>query len=340
MEKSKVLIVYTGGTIGMVTDHASGSLVAFDFEHLYDQVPELKRLEIDIQAISFETPIDSSEMNPTIWRKLATIIYDNYTSYDGFVVLHGSDTMSYTASALSFMLQGLTKPIILTGSQLPIGTIRTDGKENLITAIELAGMKEVNGSSTIQEVAIYFEYSLYRGNRTTKVSASEFEAFKSGNFPELAVAGVQIRFNKSALYRSQKTQLEFFPYLCSDVALVKLFPGLPFVTYEPLFDVKKIQGVVLSTYGAGNGPRDVAFEQILENYITSGGIILNITQCSSGAVEQGKYETSQQFVRLGVLSGGELTTEAAITKLMHVCSLSIDNAEKKHKLTHSICGEM
>ena len=340
MEKSKVLIVYTGGTIGMVTDHATGSLVAFDFEHLYDQVPELKRLEIEIQAISFEKPIDSSEMNPMAWRKLATIIYDNYAAYDGFVVLHGSDTMSYTASALSFMLQGLKKPIILTGSQLPIGTIRTDGKENLITAIELAGMKNPNGESTIQEVAIYFEYSLYRGNRATKVSASEFEAFKSGNFPELAVAGVEIRFNTSALYYTEKNKLEFYPDLCNDVALIKLFPGLPFAAYEPLFDVKTIKGIILSSYGAGNGPRDNKFEEILNKYITSGGIVLNITQCSSGAVEQGKYETSQQFVRLGVLSGGELTTEAAITKLMHVCSLPLNNEEKKHKLTHAICGEM
>ena len=340
MEKSKVLIVYTGGTIGMVTDYSSGSLVAFDFDHLYDQVPELKKLDIDIQAISFETPIDSSEMNPKIWRKLASIIYDNYEAYDGFVVLHGSDTMSYTASALSFMLQGLKKPIILTGSQLPIGTIRTDGKENLITAIELAGMKNSTGESTIQEVAIYFEYSLYRGNRTTKVSASEFEAFKSGNYPELAIAGVEIRFNESALYRTEKSSLAFYPDLCNDIALVKLFPGLPFQAYEPLFDIKKITGIILSTYGAGNGPRDAKFESILGNYIQKGGLILNITQCASGAVEQGKYETSQQFVKLGVLSGGELTTEAAITKLMHVCALPINLNEKKALLTHAICGEM
>lgn len=340
MEKSKVLIVYTGGTIGMVTDHTTGSLVAFDFDHLYDQVPELNRLEIDIQAVSFEKPVDSSEMTPAMWRKLAQIIYDNYTDFDGFVVLHGSDTMSYTASALSFMLQGLKKPVILTGSQLPIGTIRTDGKENLITAIEIAGTQDQNGDPVVQEVAVYFEYSLYRGNRTTKVSASEFEAFKSGNYPELAVAGVHIRFNEQALFRTRLSELQFHPDFREEIALVKLFPGLPFSAYAPLFDIKKVKGIILSTYGAGNGPADRRFIELLDNYIQSGGIVLNITQCSSGAVEQGKYETSRQFVHLGVVSGGELTTEAAIAKMMHVCATHLTREEKIELLTTECCGEM
>lgn len=340
MEKAKVLIIYTGGTIGMVKDHESGSLVAFDFNHLYEQVPELKRLEIDIAAISFEQPVDSSEMSPVKWRKLAQIVVDNYSDYNGFVVLHGSDTMSYTASALSFMLQGLKKPIILTGSQLPIGTIRTDGKENLITAIEIAGAKQSNGESLVQEVAIYFEYSLYRGNRTTKVSASEFEAFKSGNYPELAIAGVEIRFNEAQLYRTGKTELEYYPELCSEIILISLFPGMSFSLYESLFDSKKVKGIVLLTFGAGNGPSDVRFIQMMEQFIQQGGIILNVTQCASGAVDQGKYETSGHFVRTGVISGGELTTEAALAKMMHICALPLTISEKKELLAQAICGEM
>lgn len=340
MKKSNVLIIYTGGTIGMVTDHATGSLVAFDFNHLYDQVPELKRLEVNIEAISFAKPVDSSEMNPDKWKEIAQIIVDHYEKHDGFVVLHGSDTMSYTASALSFMLQGLRKPVILTGSQLPIGTIRTDGKENLITSIELAGLKDENGASVIQEVAIYFEYSLYRGNRATKVSASEFEAFKSGNYPELAVAGVEIRFNDAALYRTNMPSLTFFSAFCNDIALIKLFPGIPFAAYAPLFDTKRVKGIVLSTYGAGNGPSDTVLIELLRAYIKNDGIVLNITQCSSGAVEQGKYETSRHFADLGVLSGGELTTEAAVTKMMHVCALPLTVPEKRDVLVQDICGEM
>lgn len=339
MEKSRVLIIYTGGTIGMVKDHHTGALVAFDFDRLADQVPELKRLDVELTAKSFATPVDSSEMNPQLWRELAEIIATNYSEYDGFVVLHGSDTMSYTASALSFMLQGLTKPVILTGSQLPIGTIRTDGKENLITAIEIAGMKDESGNPVVQEVAIYFEYSLYRGNRTTKVSASEFEAFRSGNYPELAVAGVNIRFNNNQLYRSNKKVLEVYTDMCQDIALIKLFPGMPFSLYAPLLEQPELKGLILETYGAGNGPGDQDLVNMLQRFIHRGGLVLNITQCISGSVEQGKYQTSSHFLKLGVIGGGELTTEAAVTKLMHVCALASTIEEKKQMLATPLCGE-
>jgi L-asparaginase len=339
MEKSRVLIIYTGGTIGMVKDHHTGALVAFDFDRLADQVPELKRLDVELTAKSFATPVDSSEMNPDLWKELAEMIADNYAAFDGFVVLHGSDTMSYTASALSFMLQGLTKPIILTGSQLPIGTIRTDGKENLITAIEIAGLKDQTGAAVVQEVAIYFEYSLYRGNRTTKVSASEFEAFKSGNYPELAVAGVTIRFNSGALYRTVKKTFEVNTEMCRPLALIKLFPGIPFHLYASLIEQAELKGLLIETYGAGNGPVDVEFIRLLEQFMNRGGLVVNITQCISGSVEQGKYQTSSQFLKLGVIGGGELTTEAAVTKLMHISALQVSVDEKRRMMSTAICGE-
>lgn len=323
----------------MVKDHHTGALVAFDFDRLADQVPELKRLDVELTANSFSTPVDSSEMNPTMWRELAELIADNYTQFDGFVVLHGSDTMSYTASALSFMLQGLTKPVVLTGSQLPIGTIRTDGKENLITAIEIAGMRNENGAALVQEVAVYFEYSLYRGNRTTKVSASEFEAFRSGNYPDLAVAGVTIRFNEAALFRTTRTKLEVNTSMSQDIALIKLFPGMPFHLYAPLLEQPNLKGLILETYGAGNGPGDRTLIALLEQFIQRGGLVLNITQCISGAVEQGKYQTSSQFLKLGVIGGGELTTEAAVTKMMHVCALDEKAEKKRALLTQPLCGE-
>ena len=340
MNKRKVLIIYTGGTIGMVRNHVSGGLVAFDFNHLFEQIPELRRLDVELTSISFEKPIDSSEIHPVVWRALSSLIQENYDLYDGFVVLHGSDTMAFTASALSFMLQGLKKPIILTGSQLPIGTIRTDGKENFITAVEIAAMHDHNGEAVVQEVAIYFEYSLYRGNRTSKVSASEFEAFKSGNFPELARAGVEIKFDEHALYRSHLDELTYFSELDTRIAHVSLYPGINFEFYEHLFDVNRVKGVVLSTFGSGNGPSDPKMIQIIGDYINNGGHVLNITQCWSGAVQQGKYDASKQFLNIGVLGGGALTTEAAITKMMHLLGKGVESHVFKDEIVRSLCGEM
>ena len=275
-----VLIIYTGGTIGMINDPKTGTLTAFNFDHLYQQIPELNRLNVQLNTISFDKPVDSSEMNPTYWKQIATMVYDNYNQYDGFVILHGSDTMAYTATALSFMLQGLKKPVILTGSQLPIDEIRTDGRENVLTSIEIAGSKKSNGDARINEVAIYFENNLYRGNRTTKISANAFEAFSSPNFPPLATAGIHIDF-KEVNHISDYSELQLFTKLDNRVALLKIFPGFNASVYKSLFDFEKIKGIVLETFGAGNAPTDQLFDDLIADYIQQGGVVLNITQCQS-----------------------------------------------------------
>lgn len=323
----------------MIHDPKTGALKAFDFKHLSSQIPELERLNVNLTAISFDEPVDSSEMNPSHWAKIAQIIIDNYVTYDGFVVLHGSDTMAYTASALSFMLQGLNKPVILTGSQLPIGTIRTDGKENLITAIEIAGDKDESGQPKIQEVAIYFEYSLYRGNRTSKISASHFEAFSSPNYPELAIAGIQIGYQLKEKY-SENNSLTSFLNFDNRVALLKIFPGFSATLYKSIFDFNTVKGIVIESFGAGNVPSDKDFQELIQSYIKAGGIILNITQCSKGSVDQGKYETSSFLEQVGVVGGKDLTTEAAITKMMYLLGKHTDRETIISKLKENVCGEL
>lgn len=339
-KKPKVLIIYTGGTIGMIKDPETGQLKSFDFNHIYKHVPEIHRLNVEITTFSFEEPIDSSEMNPLYWIQIAQTVFENYTLYNGFVILHGSDTMAFSASALSFMLQGLKKPVIFTGSQLPIGTIRTDGKENLITSIEIAADKDGQGQPIVQEVAVYFEYSLYRGNRCSKISANQFEAFSSPNYIELAKAGVNIEYNYDKLFRTGLDDLAYSSKIDNKVALLKIYPGFPAQAYTSLFDRSLTNAVILETFGSGNAPNDKDFQLLVRNYIANGGIVLNTTQCSSGAVQQGKYETSSFFNEVGVISGYDITSEAAITKMMFLLGNETDRNQLIKKLNVNICGEM
>lgn len=337
--KPKILIIYTGGTIGMIEDFESKSLRPFDFKSIENQVPELSKIDVEIDSVSFETPIDSSDMNITHWVKMVSIIETNYNRYDGFVVLHGSDTMSYTASALSFMLKGLSKPVVLTGSQLPIGTIRTDGKENLITSIEIAAARD-NNKPIVPEVCIYFEYNLYRGNRTSKINSEDFEAFSSFNYPLLAEAGVNIKFNTSAVHYRDSDDLEIFTDLENRVAVLKLFPGITQEVVKAIFNIPKLKGVVLETFGSGNASSQPWFLEELKKATEIGIVVLNVTQCIAGSVIQGKYATSGSFNQLGVLSGLDMTTEAAITKLMYVLGKYKTSEQIIKKLSESLAGEM
>ena len=338
--KAKILLIYTGGTIGMIKDLRTGELKSLDFNYVFDHIPELERLHVELSSISFEKAIDSSDMTYAHWKQLVDIIRDNYETHDGFVVLHGSDTMAYTASALSFMLQGLNKPIILTGSQLPIGTIRTDGKENLITAVEIAAAKNTDGSATVQEVAIYFEYSLYRGNRCTKISANQFEAFSSPNYPPLAVAGVTIEYKLEQNLIKKRHVLQVYKNLETRIGLLKIYPGIPFKNYEFLFNANLFKGIVLETFGAGNAPNNQDMIDLITNYIDAGGIILNVTQCSSGSVRQGQYQTSSFFEKIGVLSGKDMTTEAALAKMMYVLGNYSSKEDRINKLNLNVVGEL
>ncbi len=337
--KPSVLIIYTGGTIGMINDPLTGELKSFDFNLIDQHVPELNRLNVDMTTISFDQPIDSSNMHPENWVEIGKLIETNYLKFDGFVVLHGSDTMAYTASALSFMFDGLRKPVIITGSQLPIGTIRTDGKENLITAIEIAASKDSSGVPIVQEVAIYFEYHLYRGNRSTKVSASNFEAIKSPNLVELATAGVNIEYHRKVLYRTKSNDFRVQKSLNKRVGLIKLYPGIDFTIYKSVFDRTKVDGIVMETFGAGNAPNSDALEQLCSEFITKGGYILNITQCNTGKVQHGMYETSSLFDRIGVISGADMTAEAALTKMMSVLANS-NPEDVSQRLSENLRGEL
>jgi len=335
-----ILLIYTGGTIGMVKDYKTGILRTFNFDELLKHIPEINLLKCTINSISFDKPIDSSNMNITNWVSIAEIIEENYEKFDGFVVLHGSDTMSYTASAISFMLENLSKPIIFTGSQLPIGDLRTDAKENLITSIEIASAQE-KGRPIISEVCLYFEYKLYRANRTTKINAEHFEAFTSPNFPPLGESGVHLKFNKQLIHKSIDIKpLKVRKELDNNVVILKIFPGITKIVVESILGSKGLRGVIIETYGSGNAPTEKWFVNLLKEAINKEIYIVNVTQCTGGSVIMGQYETSIELEKIGVISGNDITTESALAKLMYLLGQNISKNKFKYFFETQLRGEI
>jgi L-asparaginase len=339
-KKTSILIIYTGGTIGMVQRPHSGTLAPFKFDQIKEEIPELKKFNYNIQTVTFSPPLDSSNMSPRNWIKIAKVIQKNYNRFNGFVVLHGTDTMAYTASALSYMFENLDKPIILTGSQLPIGTLRTDGKENLITSVEIAAARK-NGMSMVPEVCIYFDFKLYRGNRTVKRDADLFSAFRSVNYPELAVAGVDIRFRNEFIHSTEnKGILKVNTLFDDNVVILKIFPGINQQVFNSIFNIPGLKGVVLETFGSGNVPTSRWLISCIKKAIKRNIVVLNVTQCEGGRVSMGQYETSLDLKKAGVVSGNDMTTEAAITKLMFLLGQGLTTNEIKMHLNKSLRGEI
>lgn len=337
-----VLIIFTGGTISMMRDPQTGALTPADINQFREFMPELFHSDINVDMLPFDPLIDSSDMNPPIWSKLANIIYDNYSKYDGFVITHGTDTMAYTASALSFMLENLCKPVVLTGSQLPVGVLRSDAKENLLTAIEIAAEQDEEGNAVVPEVCIFFEAKLYRGNRCTKKNSEHFAAFKSYNYDPLAVAGVHIHYFQHLIhYNDINKPLRLRTKIDQNVAILKLFPGISEKTVKAILGIEGLRAVVLETYGSGNAPSDKWLFEALQDAVKRGIIIVDKTQCLMGSVELGRYETSLHLLEAGVLSGYDITTEALLTKLMYLLGENGDDTDEvKRLLQINLCGEM
>jgi len=337
---TSILLIYTGGTIGMITRPGSSSLIPFNLEEIIEHAPELKKFGFTISGVTFEKPVDSSDINPSTWKQIAETIGRNYDTYDGFVVLHGTDTMAYSASALSFMLENLGKPVIFTGSQLPISSLRTDAKENLMSSIEIAAAK-LNGKVLVPEVCIYFEFKLLRGNRTTKINADNFNAFHSPNYPPLAESGVHIKYNKEDIrYPSGNKPFKVHTSLDPGLAVLKIFPGITEQVVDSFLNIKNLRAVILETFGAGNAPTEAWFGDKIKSAVQRGLIILNVTQCSQGRVEMGRYETSRHLVDAGVISGHDMTSEAAITKLMYILGQYDSDEKIKLLLNKSLNGEI
>lgn len=336
--RSRIMIIYTGGTFGMTYD-ANGVLVPFDFSLILSQLPTLRNLFLDLTVISFEEPIDSSNIQPAHWKMIGSIIFENYQEQDGFVVLHGTDTMSFTASAISFMLSGLSKPVIFTGAQLPISEPRSDARENLITSLEIASAKK-DGKAIVPEVCIYFDYELLRGNRSKKVESMHFDAFESENYPSLAKAGVKIDYNYAMIHQSANDgALNLIQKFDTNISILKLFPGITQKTVQSILNTPDLKALVLETFGSGNAPSVPWFIETVKESIDQGLIVLNISQCPGGMVVQGRYETSKALGEIGVISGGDMTIEAAVTKLMVLLG-EYDRSTVKQLISKPIAGEI
>ncbi len=339
-ETPSILLIYTGGTIGMIKNEVSGALENFNFERLMEYIPEVKEFNHNISAHSFNPPMDSSDLEPSAWVAMAKVISDNYDDYDGFVILHGTDTMAYSASALSFMLRNLNKPVIFTGSQLPIGMLRTDGKENLITSIEIAGAKNEQGLPIVPEVCIFFENKLMRGNRTTKIHAENFSAFRSFNYPCLAEAGIHIKYNTAFIKEATQEKFKVCNKFDPNVVVLTLFPGIQEEIVHSVLHIKGIKALLLKTYGSGNAPQKEWLIRELKEAIDRGIVIVNVTQCPAGSVEMERYETGIQLLNIGVTSGHDSTSECAITKLMFLLGQGFSSKEVRELMETDIVGEV